>query len=630
MSIRQGLSVVAVACLAGCGLTQSDEERINSALPPAASVSAQITALQKAADQAGARKQVDAEIAAQLKIRALNCANGYSPGRLTSAEKIREALPDLDCFRRADTSLLERLGQRYAGLVLSKPALGPKPTALPSHLAADGSIRALSFASSSATLAWVIDQGVRVRNVDKDLGLQPVPVKRGYESYVQLSPNGRILVMPGEAENSLKLVEVESGQTLATIDKVRLGSFSWAAPSMACYTSSQEGEGMLVDFAHARSIRLDALATAPNRCVPVPGTTDQFVAFGPRSTARLQVHPDEAPPRIELSKEAVVDELSYRAGRQFSVSSSGRWVAEVGTQLSWTDLTTLERKAVDLGPMAVHRMMPLPGADAFVLTGGLRHEQGLRHWVWSIADGSIAAVKSGDVGTDHLEFIPSMNKLALIDGQRMTFADGLPTEAAVPLADFLADATMQANEAKIRRAMAQPDGLLASQWAQAKAASGMPTSPAAPPAAAPAVPQAAMLGPLPANVRVDGIGIYGTDRSARPAGAQAGAKPRVAVRVRAGGVPLVLVLSSYEAVSWDLKLDPGARLLAVLVSGYEASEVQGAGSARVARMGDVYAYKMSQPEFAKLNNAVTTWTGGKALASFQGSYYGASFEAGGQ
>jgi hypothetical protein len=88
------------------------------------------------------------------------------------------------------------------------------------------------------------------------------------------------------------------------------------------------------------------------------------------------------------------------------------------------------------------------------------------------------------------------------------------------------------------------------------------------------------------------------------------------------------VLSSYEAVHWDLKLEPGARLAAVLVSSYKQPRVTGNGAARVMMMGGQYAYKIDTSEYNVLNMAVQRMTG-KPIYYFQGRYEGSEFSVGG-
>jgi hypothetical protein len=102
----------------------------------------------------------------------------------------------------------------------------------------------------------------------------------------------------------------------------------------------------------------------------------------------------------------------------------------------------------------------------------------------------------------------------------------------------------------------------------------------------------------------------------------------VEVRIKRSSKPIVLVLSSYESVKWTLIAEPGARLAAVLVSGYYPSQVVGAGTARVVMTGNSYAYKMESPEYRNLNLAALKWTG-KSIGVFQGRYEGGSFNVGG-
>lgn len=102
----------------------------------------------------------------------------------------------------------------------------------------------------------------------------------------------------------------------------------------------------------------------------------------------------------------------------------------------------------------------------------------------------------------------------------------------------------------------------------------------------------------------------------------------VAVLVRAGARPVVLVLSSHQTVQWDLTLEPGASLRAVLLSGYGESRVAGAGDALVTSIGGFYAFKLGSAEFKHLESEVMRCTG-RHIGAFQSVYAGKSFEIGG-
>ena len=102
----------------------------------------------------------------------------------------------------------------------------------------------------------------------------------------------------------------------------------------------------------------------------------------------------------------------------------------------------------------------------------------------------------------------------------------------------------------------------------------------------------------------------------------------VLVLVRASSRPVVLVLSSHQAVQWELALEPGVTLRAVLLSGYGESKVHGAGDAVLASIGGFYAFKRGSAEFKHLESEVSRCTG-RRIGTFQSVYAGKSFVIGG-
>lgn len=103
---------------------------------------------------------------------------------------------------------------------------------------------------------------------------------------------------------------------------------------------------------------------------------------------------------------------------------------------------------------------------------------------------------------------------------------------------------------------------------------------------------------------------------------------QVSVLVRPTTRPVVLVLSSHQAVSWQIALAPEATLSAVLLSGYGESTVEGAGGALVTSIGGFYAFKQGSAEFRHLETEVLRCTG-RNIERFQSEYAGDQFEVGG-
>lgn len=102
----------------------------------------------------------------------------------------------------------------------------------------------------------------------------------------------------------------------------------------------------------------------------------------------------------------------------------------------------------------------------------------------------------------------------------------------------------------------------------------------------------------------------------------------VTVLVRVTPRPVVLVLSSHQTVNWEIVLEPGAMLRAVMLSGYGDSTVAGAGDAVVTSIGGFYAFKHGSAEFKHLESEVMRCTG-RHIETFQSVYAGRSFEIGG-
>ena len=101
----------------------------------------------------------------------------------------------------------------------------------------------------------------------------------------------------------------------------------------------------------------------------------------------------------------------------------------------------------------------------------------------------------------------------------------------------------------------------------------------------------------------------------------------VRVVVRPSKRPVVLVLSSHQTVQWELSLDRGARLEAVLLSGYGESTVTGAGESLVASIGGFYAFKRGSAEFKHQEKDVRRCTG-RNIERFQSEYAGHRFVIG--
>jgi hypothetical protein len=131
---------------------------------------------------------------------------------------------------------------------------------------------------------------------------------------------------------------------------------------------------------------------------------------------------------------------------------------------------------------------------------------------------------------------------------------------------------------------------------------------------------------LPAVARaaqIDAVSVYEAVAVRAPCTPQKYGPVKVMVRTTLR--PIVLVLSSHQTVEWELTLEPGAALNAVLLSGYGESTVAGAGNALVSSIGGFYAFKRGSAEYKHLEQEVLRCTG-RMIEKFQSVYAGHAFE----
>jgi len=258
---------------------------------------------------------------------------------------------------------------------------------------------------------------------------------------------------------------------------------------------------------------------------------------------------------------------------------------------------------------------------------------------WSIPELRAAeTVAMGDIRGQGLRRIPDTDTLVVAGRQRergsyLIFYDSTARRAALleaerhyqPSIEFSADGKLlfTAIVHEIRRR----DLPAAGDYAEAEAVLA-PLRPAPPESAV--MPKSPLLAGLPANLRIEVIGVYeGGGAQTQSVQTSSGLRSARSVTVGIGRTdrPLALVLASYEPVIWDLNAASDAKLVHVLVSGNYESLVRGAGNAQVTRIGQAFTYKFSDPGYGKLQAGIRLYTG-RGADGFQGSYRGIRFSVG--
>lgn len=605
MNPRQVLLLVVMSTAFGCGrfehIGESPEERINAAIP----VSGQVQSAKKALFEkvgTGQAASLREGWAAQMKIRALECSLGHKPAALASAESIRAQLTNSQCFRDQDARIGAWLNAQRIRLALSETALRPIPATIPPFIVADADIQAVNFARDAGIA--LLNTAASTLIVDLGTGEVIFREARTVVPASSLSPNGRLFVSGDQQQSFIR--DTATGDVLAEVKDASPYQVYWLDNASALISSKGSPTTTLMDFESGTTQPVTLLDGGIVHAVPLKES--QILLFGHRSVAKVAVRRDGAKLSMELLAEQPVGKPFAR--NTGGLSSDGSRYVDVGRGLTVIDCSTFEITQRELTPLSSALGVPAREPDKFIMRayvgGAQKQYQSLQ---LSTDDLSLAVIDKSKLLSDRFEYVPSLAANILIAGPKLVRVDGLVLSERTSLDSY---ARRIDNEALLQKAEAverMRDGIPSMQTM-----AGVDLYPG---------PVSA----LAANATVEGVGVY------QAAGGSRGFREQpkiqeVRVRVKRSDKPLVLVLSSYEAVGWRIILDPGARLNAVLVSGYHDSSVMGFGNARLITIGRHHAYTLDSPGFSSLSKEVYRWTG-KAIGVFQGRYEGADFIVGG-
>jgi len=279
-----------------------------------------------------------------------------------------------------------------------------------------------------------------------------------------------------------------------------------------------------------------------------------------------------------------------------------------------TSLASLDQARIPFEPCKITAAFATPDADKVLIAAFPAHAAGLRGqhlYLYSIGTGAVTPVDYMKIDTNRFVYVPSVKRLAAIKGATISLLGELPLLAPLPASGRPGEA----NPASIFAKMG-PTEMRKGSTGPYPSSALMQLFPAGPP-----------LADLAKDARIEAVGVYEGWAPANTPRGPSNPIP-VEVRVRRSAQPIVLVLCSYDPVRWTLLLEKGAKLAAVLVSGYHESKVEGAGPARVVNIGSARAYEQGGRGYYKLDAEVFRYTG-KRIELFQGKYAGKEFDVGG-
>lgn len=623
--------VFASLSLAGCGRVQeallSVPDKVNAAYPVAPDV-------QVSRDRLEGLLQKDKEALSELSrtsdtqmtMRALACSKGRTVGRFDSLEAVKALSLDRTCFQQQDDELMQLYGLRTVGVLLSQAPLRAKqPIGAPKLLPAGDLSSVDAFAvARDANVAVVLDGRGRgaVLDLIKNEPISTLAAQGAVsENGIHLSPNGRIVVLSPNGRPAVFL-DAETGHQIwvgRTQNANRM--MEWLPELGAWLMSDADGGLHLVDSVRGTISRHPHATKRIDFALRLPGEQSHVVMGSMRQLVRVAHRRTDGALTTEQVREYTLVDGSFWRGAPVLMRSGRLLVFSARGDLAWLDLQTAESGIWRTSPAFGGGFAKLDERTVLLDAASLP-ERPAGGWRFDIERGTVTPVRSSPQ-QGHLRPIGAREGFVRRSHEAW-IADAVETNVGAPtrlLSEMVAEYDLQRQLAKLE-AMAREESVSPSAAAGAPAFSfgeGV-----RPPAA-----EAPVLRGLPADAEVHIVGVYeGASRSQGGASPMSRTKQPVRVMVRPSARPLVLVLASYEPVNWVIA-NAGARIAAVLVSGYHPSTVVGQVEAQVLRIGSDYAYSASGAEYARLRGAVTRYVGPRDIKSFQGSYKGESFTIGG-
>lgn len=655
-------------------------EKINKAFPPRAEVRIQLETMESLIPSDDpSLKLFKSNYGSKLTLRALTCTQGHSISHFDSIKSIKKLAIDRDCLKEQDDQLQELIGLKLVGFRLAQPPLKPL-VKLGTPAVIHGADGVEIYMGKSASKAGVaVLRGTRNEFISveipsgKKIASLPTMPEASQTNY-SLSPNGRILAIPVNNKD-LRFVDNETGQELWLARDMNQ-TYVWLPEIQAALVrenKSGNGNGgvLLIDF------KIGAV-----KPYSVAQKNQSWALHISESPSRLLIGSYRDFSLIENSRSpegvdsTVVKDYKIKSPRG-SVSSltptlmlDGEAIVFVtGRDFMLFNLETRDEKTWESSEIIGNNYAKLSEDSLLVDAYGLSGTVGTRPYVFNIKDSTLSAVETTEGNEGIVYELDGRTGFMRRGYQKVWIGDELQVGKGESLDTMIAgrklEKQLQALEHEERIAKARDDALKTAQdisrmqrqmgadsatntnlaqlretflrqAEQSGYASAAPMAPATEAAqmapsmnmygagANEARRQAIlnttnrMLGNIPSNARVEAVGVYETkDRS--PAG--------INVIVKKSEEPIVLMLSAYEPVRWNLIKESGANLAAVIATGYNLPQVTGAGTTKTVIKRGNYAYQQSGSGYAALNNDAMMWTG-KPISKFQGAYGGTVFVVG--
>lgn len=638
--IMKYLFVAALMALLTAPASADREDRINAAIPLSSTAQTALELLRRVATDHSQLAVLEEQLHTKLRLRALQCGQNYTLAESASTEDIRREHGGDPCFAEFDEDLAEWLGLHSIGFMLALPPLRPMSGPTQQYISGGtGQIRTVHFATRAGVA--IIDSLKDTEVVDLQSGA-PIfsSVRQAEDQITSLSPNGRIYTAANRA--AIRFYDAATGAFITAprwCSIVGRCGFYWLDERSAMMYSTDTQRSMIFDFRTGTQTPLDTGFEGVARLVRLPASSE-FFALSNSSMVHFRLTYVNDQPRVQFIK-INPTKLNLLWNEEGGLNANGRVFSALSDgKIHLISMDNLTVDVIDLGSFFVQQIVPTTDPDKLVVSGYVMGGPNTTQtYVVSLSGRTLSELDTTQIRAMRFFYHQGRNALFSLTDSSLELVQKLPTRAAVGVATFVARQNNPVSPPP------PPSGFLAPTVPQVMMYGRPP----------PAEPVPGVIADLAKDAEIQGIGVYEADdpqaNAGKPPGTfigtvpgstvsvyqlspgqPAAARPATAgiikVTVRSGKRPLVLVLASFAAVDWQLTVEPGTQLKAVLISGTHGSTVSGQGAARVAAVGNAYSYSLGSPEYTLLQNEIYTWTG-RRIELFQCGYKASSFAVAG-
>lgn len=614
--------------ISGCSFIEeaflSPGEKINRAFPPSADIRATEETLRNLMkDDESAQAKLINKYETLREIRGLTCSKSFAIARFDSVEDVGKLPVSRNCLIAQDEILLRFLQIKQVEWRISQAPLRPiTPLEAPTFVSPGLDVTSGISAPAAGVAVFQGSRG-ELLSIEMPSGrpivkLPQLSAARFHDAL--LSPNGRVLALPGGyGQQGVTFLDTETGAVLWQAREA-YNVLAWLTELSAAVAVGSEGQPFIIDF---QSGELAAGLPALKRqswALPLP---DGRVAIGSGRALSLVAYERDA----NGIQGTILKNLTIKTGP--GVTSSRPTSMLDGRALFFVSMRDLMKLDLESGQETLWKTGEFIGnryaklSESTVLVDVYERSVRTRPWVLNIEDASLSPVETEEGSVGIISELDGRAGFMRRSHDGVWFGLRLQQSKPIALADFLSNRNLERQMAKLE-AMTQQSSTTASQTI--RDGGGLRSFPPAYTAQLP-LEHRIPFADIAKDAQIEGVGVYESTNNL-PTGP--GNRPgSISLAIRPTARPLILVLSSYESVTWRIRPQDKDKIKLILLSSYYPSSVEGADSTRTVVINGGFAYSRDSENYAHLRKAVLAQTG-RDIQIFQGSYKGAHFSVGGR